>query len=137
MTVYLLEAYNTDSRYPTDIRYREYTTSKKRADLFNKIPKIQFLDSGHGICFSSTEHKGHQKPRRTDLTNYVFEQMAKLTPPKVAKPNRQALIDELSEALKVVHAALNTLLYNHPDDAIGNAQIALIEKALDKTKDKG
>ena len=89
MTVYLLEAYNTNSRYSSDIRYREYTTSKRRAELFDKIPKIQFSDSGHGICFSATEHKGHREPRRTELSNYVTEQMAKLTPPKTSKPKRQ------------------------------------------------
>ena len=86
MTVYLLEAYNTDSRYSTDIRYREYTTSKKRADLFNKIPKIQFSDSGHGICFSAIEHSGHRKPRKTELSSYVYEQIALLTPPKIVQP---------------------------------------------------
>lgn len=89
MAVYVLEAYNTDSRYQNDIRYREYTTSKKRADLFNKIPKIQFSDSGHGICFSANEHKGHRLPHRTELSKYVYEQLAKLTPPKVEKPKRQ------------------------------------------------
>ena len=137
MTVYLLEGYNTDSRYSNDVRYREYTTSKRRAELFNKIPKIQFSDSGHGICFSATEHKGRRQPCRTQLAHYVFEQMAKLTPQKISKPNKQALIDELSEALKVAHDALGTLLYKHPDDAIGNTQMALIENALSKTKGKG
>jgi len=82
MAVYLLEGYNTDSRYSADVRYREYTTSKRRAELFDKIPKIQFSDSGHGIVFSATEHKGHRKPRRTELFHYVFEQIGKLTPPK-------------------------------------------------------
>lgn len=89
MTVYLLEGYNTDSRYPNDVRYREYTTSKRRAELFNKIPKIQFSDSGHGICFSAIEHKGRRKPHRTELSSYVFEQMTKLTPPKIVRPKRQ------------------------------------------------
>lgn len=89
MAVYVLEAYNTDSRYPTDIRYREYTTSEKRAGLFRKIPKIPFSDSGHGICFSATEHKGHRLPRQTQLSTYVCEQMSKLAPPKTEKPKRQ------------------------------------------------
>ncbi len=89
MTVYLLEGYNTDSRYPDDVRYREYTTSKKRAELFNKIHKIQFSDSGHGICFSATEHRGHRQPRRSTLSSYVVEQLAKLAPIKTSKPKRQ------------------------------------------------
>ena len=83
MTVYVLEAYNTDSRYPDDVRWREYTTSRKRAELFNKIPKIQFSDSGHGIVFWAREHKGKHKERRTELSNYVSEQMLKLNPPSI------------------------------------------------------
>jgi len=92
MAIYVLEAYNTDSRYRTDIRYREYTASKRRADLFNKIPKIQFSDSGHGIVFSATEHRGRREPRKTELSSYVMEQMAKLIPKKVSKPNKQSLL---------------------------------------------
>lgn len=71
--VYELVAFNTDSRYPNDVRYREYTSSKKRAESFNKIPKIQFSDSGHGIVFSAGEHKGKRKPRIHTLSSYVFE----------------------------------------------------------------
>ncbi|KKN44525.1 hypothetical protein LCGC14_0692050 [marine sediment metagenome] len=85
MTVYLLEAFNTDSRYPSDVRYREYTTSKKRAELFDKIPKIQFTDSGHGVVFSAGEHHGPRKPRSSELSGYVHEQMMLLDPPKKIK----------------------------------------------------
>ncbi len=52
---YELIAYNTDCRYSQDVRYRAYTTSKKKADKFNLIPKIQFTDSGHGIVFDAKE----------------------------------------------------------------------------------
>ncbi len=69
--VYKLEAYNTDCRYPQDIRYRAYTISKKKADKFNQIPKIQFTDSGHGIVFFARAHQGLKKPRITILTDYV------------------------------------------------------------------
>jgi hypothetical protein len=86
MTVYVLEAYNTDSRYPDDVRWREYTNSKKRAELFNKIPKIQFSDSGHGVVFWAREHKGKRKETRHELHSYINEQMLKLNPPKDAKP---------------------------------------------------
>ena len=78
MTVYLLEGYNTDSRYMDDIRYRAYTTSKKKADAFNKIPKIQFTDSGHGIVFSASEYRGKQKPTRYELDRYVREHLERL-----------------------------------------------------------
>lgn len=74
---YELVAYNTDSRYPDDVRYREYTSSKKRADLFNKIPRIPFSDSGHGIVFSVREHTGKRKELRDELSDYVFQQMLK------------------------------------------------------------
>lgn len=74
MTVWILEGYNTDRRYPDDVRHREYTTSRLKADLFKRIPKIQFSDSGHGIVFSAREHTGKRLPVRR--MEYVDEQMA-------------------------------------------------------------
>jgi hypothetical protein len=71
--IYELEAYNTDCRYSRDVRYRDYTTSKKKADKFNTIPKIQFTDSGHGIVFHASEHAGSRKPRVTILSDYVHK----------------------------------------------------------------
>ena len=76
--IYKLEAYNTDSRYMNDIRYRKYTSSKKEAELFRKIPKIQFSDSGHGIVFSATEHCGKRKPLISILHDYVMVETLKL-----------------------------------------------------------
>lgn len=76
--IYELVAYNTDSRYPNDVRYRKYTTSKKLAEYFNKIPKIQFTDSGHGIVFTSHEHKGHKLPECTELFQYVYTELKKI-----------------------------------------------------------
>lgn len=77
MTTWLLEGFNTDRRYSDDVRYRAYTTSKRKAAAFSRIPKIQFTDSGHGIVFSATE-----LPRRTrklepryGLDEYVREHM--------------------------------------------------------------
>jgi hypothetical protein len=102
MTVYVLEAYNTDSRYPNDIRYREYTTSKTRADLFNKIPKIQFSDSGHGIVFWSHEHKGKRKELRRELSSYVFENLLKLKPITKKQKRLSATSMMLYEALKKI-----------------------------------
>jgi hypothetical protein len=70
---YELEAYNTDCRYQNDVRYREYTISAKRAEAFNKIPKIQFTDSGHGIVFHSREMKPREPRKQTIniLSEYV------------------------------------------------------------------
>ena len=98
MTVYLLEAYNTDSRYPDDVRYREYTTSKRRAEAFAKIPKIQFTDSGHGIAFSAREHKGARKPTRTELSSYVMSNMVKAIKPKKETKSKVVMI-RMSEGM--------------------------------------
>ena len=76
--IYKLEAYNTDSRYDNDIRYRKYTGSKKEAELFTKIPKIQFSDSGHGIVFHSQEHSGKRKSTIHILEFHVMEEMLRL-----------------------------------------------------------
>ena len=71
--VFELIGFNTDSRYRDDVRHREYTTSTKKARLFERIPKIQFTDSGHGIVFAAVEHKGPRKP--TYHMDYVREQL--------------------------------------------------------------
>lgn len=95
MTVWKLEGYNTDSRH-NDVRYRAYTTSQKKAELFKKIPKIRFTDSGHGIVFSAFEAKGPRLPTISTLADYVSEEMAKLAPKPVPKQSRAALLEELS-----------------------------------------
>ena len=74
--VYELEAYNTDCRYSQDVRYRAYTTSKKKADAFDKIPKIQFTDSGHGIVFNAREFVGRRKSNIYTLRDYVNKHLA-------------------------------------------------------------
>lgn len=73
--IYELIAHNTDQRYPDDIRYRGYTSSKKKADLFSQIPKIQFTDSGHGIVFNARLHKGKRKPEIRELSDYVWKNL--------------------------------------------------------------
>lgn len=72
--IWELRAFNTDRRYDDDIRYREYTSSGKKAALFEHIPKIQFSDSGHGIVFSAFKHQGKRKPIVRILDSYVREQ---------------------------------------------------------------
>lgn len=76
MSVWVLEAYGTDSRYGDDVRYRAYTTSAKRAEEFAKIPRIQFTDSGHGIVFVARPHSGKRLPVRRALSDYIGEQLA-------------------------------------------------------------
>ena len=75
---YELIAYNTDCRYPTDIRYRKYTTSKRIASDFEKIHKIQFTDSGHGIVFVSREYHGRKSPENHVLWVYVQSELLKI-----------------------------------------------------------
>ncbi len=81
MPTWLLEGYGTDSRYRDDVRYRAYTTSRKRAEAFNRIPRIQFTDSGHGIVFLATElpPRTRRLPLRHSLSDYVSEHL-KVTP---------------------------------------------------------
>lgn len=77
MSVWLLEAYATDSRYGADVRYRAYTTSRKKAEAFARIPRIQFSDSGHGIVFHATEwpRRAKRLELRYGLSDYVDEHL--------------------------------------------------------------
>lgn len=69
---WVLEAYDTDCR---DVRHRSYTTSRKKAEAFDRIPRIQFSDSGHGIVFSATELAPRTKrlPLYRGLSDYIRE----------------------------------------------------------------
>jgi hypothetical protein len=72
--VFELIAYGTGS--PTgDVRYREYTSSRRRAEMFAAIPKIQFTDSGHGVVFVARDHKGRRSPEVRDVAEYVRKHM--------------------------------------------------------------
>jgi hypothetical protein len=66
--LYELEATCTETG---EVRYRTYTRSKKLADLFAKIPKLQYSDSGHGVVFSSVEVRRRRKPDLVYLTDHV------------------------------------------------------------------
>jgi len=107
--IYELIAYNTDSRYPQDVRYRTYTSSKRVAEIFNKIPKIQFTDSGHGIVFSAREkEKGIRYPERRELWDYVSKHTTRISAAE-AKPKRVSKVKELEAEvldLKKKNAAL-------------------------------
>jgi hypothetical protein len=69
MTTYVLELRSTANWQ--DIRYREYTTSAKKAELFKDVPRISFTDSGHGIVPHVREHSGHREPRNMLLADHV------------------------------------------------------------------
>jgi len=68
--IYELLGYNTDCRYHQDIRYRRYTTSAKLAKQFERIPRIQFTDSGHGIVFTAREHHGSKRPDVSTVSDH-------------------------------------------------------------------
>ena len=55
MPTYELIAFGTDRPGFSDLRHREYTRSRERADRFKKVPRIPFTDSGHGIVFIARE----------------------------------------------------------------------------------
>ncbi len=69
MPIYCLEMRSTADW--DDIRYREYTTSVRKAEAFKKIPKIQFTDSGHGIVPVVNDHKGRRDKPIMVLRDHV------------------------------------------------------------------
>lgn len=71
MTTYVLEMRSTAQW--ADVRYREYTTSKTKADMFQRVPKIQFTDSGHGIVPHVREHHGRRLPKNMILRDHVVD----------------------------------------------------------------
>jgi argonaute-like protein implicated in RNA metabolism and viral defense len=76
MTTYCLEMRSTQNWQ--DVRYREYTTSSKKADLFKQVPKIKFTDSGHGIIPVVKEHSGRREPRNMMLQDHVLAAIIEL-----------------------------------------------------------
>lgn len=56
-----------------DVRYREYTSSTKKAELFKAVPKIRFSDSGHHIIPVVKEHRGPRLPLNRMLADHVID----------------------------------------------------------------
>lgn len=67
---WMLEAYDTGFR---EVRHRSYTNSKRKADAFAALPRIQFTDSGHGVVFTAEEIDPGTKrlPTRRLLNDYL------------------------------------------------------------------
>lgn len=61
MTVYCLEMRNTQCW--ADVRYRDYTSSERRAAKFRLVPKVRFTDSSHGVVPVVTERNNPRAPR--------------------------------------------------------------------------
>lgn len=88
MSVWVLEGRDTGAHHYAGydgVRHREYTTSKRKAELFERIPRIQFTDSGHGIVFTASPHSGKRLP--TIRMDYVREQLVVLRAEPSASPN--------------------------------------------------
>ncbi len=75
MATWELTGYSTEERGENAVRHREYTTSKKTAELFDRIPRIQFTDSGHGIEFMAGTHTGPRRPVKVGLREHVQHHM--------------------------------------------------------------
>jgi hypothetical protein len=61
-----LEGYNTETQR---VQHRQYTRSKRLAERWQHIPKIQFSDSGHGIVFTVEEVPFRHRQESTLLTH--------------------------------------------------------------------
>jgi hypothetical protein len=72
--MYMMEIRNTQ-RWD-DCRYRAYTNSKKKADAFmEKVTKIKFTDSGHGLVPCVNEVRGRPHKAIYTLSDHVNECM--------------------------------------------------------------
>lgn len=75
-TLYELIGFSTERPGFVDVRFRDYTTSGRKAEKFSKIPKIQFSDSNHGIVFSAIPCRSRTKPKINILQDYVNKHMS-------------------------------------------------------------
>jgi hypothetical protein len=103
--VWELIGFSTEERGENAVRYRTYTTSTKTARLFDRIPRIDFTDSGHGIVFGAHEHRGKRKPQKGTSSvvghqRYVDEHMARLRDEEKRAPRVRVddLVAEMREA---------------------------------------
>lgn len=96
MTTYVLEMRSTANWQ--DIRYREYTSSKRKAELFKTVPRISFTDSGHGIVPHVREHRGRREPRNMILQDHVLDHI--ISQSRTPKPKRPPLLQLLEKALE-------------------------------------
>ena len=68
--MYCLEMRSTEDW--NDVRYRDYTTSERKADLFKeKVSKIQFTDSGHGVVATVKECRSRREPNISMCADHV------------------------------------------------------------------
>lgn len=63
--IWALEVYDTEMRVA---RSRRYTSSEITAIAWERIPRIDFTDSGHGLVFQSHKHSG----KRQEVNPYGY-----------------------------------------------------------------
>jgi hypothetical protein len=107
-----LTGFNTDARHRDDVRYRAYTSSRAVAERFERIPKIQFSDSGHGIVFSAREMKSGERRRelRRGVVDYVQRHLGEIErkerEERAARPSPTARLRNLAAVVDLVAASL-------------------------------
>jgi hypothetical protein len=114
MTTYVLEMRSTANWQ--DVRYREYTTSAKKAEIFKGVPRISFTDSGHGIIPHVREHSGHREPRNMILADHVRDHITAVG--RQVKPRTIPIPKLLEDALKPFVDA-----YTKHADQIGDSDL--------------
>ena len=72
--IWELIGYSTEERGEHAVRHREYTSSRRRAEDFACIPRLDFTDSGHGVVFlARRKQPGPRKPLKR--MEYVADQL--------------------------------------------------------------
>lgn len=71
MTWFALEVYDTEQR---DVRCRRYTRSAKKAAAWERIPRIDFTDSGHGLVFTNRRTPTGPNKQRPTLSPHAYHQ---------------------------------------------------------------
>jgi hypothetical protein len=97
MTTYCLEMRSTADWQ--DVRYREYTTSAKKADLFKQVPAIRFTDTAHHIIPVVKEHAGRRLPRNTILQDHVVDAIVAINKRLTSQPRATKVHSDVVEAL--------------------------------------
>jgi hypothetical protein len=95
---YELEGYDTETR---DARYRLYTRSKREADRWARIPRLQFVGSGHGIVFGIRELEYGEKrktERRPEHNSWPERHLAAMARWERLSPAQQRLLERFAEA---------------------------------------
>lgn len=132
MTTYVLEMRSTANWQ--DVRYREYTTSAKKAEIFKDVPRISFTDSGHGIVPHVREHCGHREPRNLLLADHVRDYIT-AKGREVKRPRHVFVKDEIRNA--IIEECARHLEASYPGHAWLNAACAAIRALTVPSQDRG